>query len=69
MFAVKSWNADGSYVEYTVDSKGLPVWEGKAASQSYDNGWLQAGGGNQVFVPQAAKLIPKNLPRIPTNWS
>ena len=72
MFAVKGWNADGSYVEYTVGSEGLPAWEGKAASQMYrEEGqpeWLQSGGGTQIFIPRASTVIPKSLVRIPTNW-
>lgn len=76
-FAVpKYWNKNGQYVEYTVKEDGLPVWEGKVATQLAKDkdgvdieSWIVKGGGNQLFSPNALEDIPNDLPVKLTPWS
>ena len=72
--AVKeAWNSNGYYVEYTVGPGGLSVWEGKAASQTFEregaSDSMYGRGDTQIYVPNADSVIPKNLTKMKTPWS
>jgi hypothetical protein len=67
------WNAATHYVEYTIPSSGLKVWDGPAARQAILNDVNQAhlpGGSTQIYIPDMIRqdgsfsnlqLIPLSL--------
>ena len=68
----KAWNKNGYYVKHIVGEEGLPIWEGKAASQTLkEEGipeWMQQGGGDQLYVTQSGEMIPDHLSMLTTPW-
>ncbi len=65
------WNAATHYVEYTVPSGGLKVWDGPTASQrildEIDEVNLP-GGDLQIYIPDPYRQVGsafENLPKIP----
>lgn len=70
---LEAWNSNGYYVEHTVGEGGLPVWVGKAASQTFEEeagapDWLYPGGDTQVYIPNVMNEVSPSLEIKPTLW-
>jgi hypothetical protein len=55
------WNGASCLVRYKVGADGIKAWVGHASPQADGlAGWYLAGGGWQIFVPEAGKQISKD---------
>lgn len=66
------WNAASHYVECTIPTNGLKVWDGPAARQAILENINQAhlpGGSTQIYIPDILRQDPSfsNLTLFPIN--
>lgn len=64
------WNCGIKYVELKINSKGLNVWSGKAASQQASSNCILPGGAIQIWLDtnmlkNYPQLVPKPIPQWP----
>jgi hypothetical protein len=78
---LEDWSKNGLYVQLTVPSEGLWIWEGTVSSQidrsvgTATSGQYLKGGGEQIFLDLNfeknlyAKPTAKSATLRPTNWT